>query len=161
LTLPLNILFPTNTEDLNNVLTQMYEDIAESINGSQSSWTPTVSGSTTTGTGTYSSQEGVYYRNGILVDCWFNITMTAHTGAGNIRIKLPLKIRSGADIWVGECLDSNVTYPSGTKLVLDGINDTLYCEIVACGDGISSGIVQLSGTETIKGHLRYIGVIDK
>jgi hypothetical protein len=51
----------------------------------EGTWTPTVFGSTTAGTGTYSYQEGVYVKVGQMVTVQAFIVMTNTTATGNIR----------------------------------------------------------------------------
>ena len=80
----------------------------------EGTFTPTVKGSTTEGTGTYSSIGGAYTKVGNRVMVNFNINMTAHDGAGNIEIDLPFAANSSA---VGTIMDQNFNYGSGTKLV--------------------------------------------
>jgi len=50
------------------------------------SFTPTVVGTTTAGAGTYTTQTGWYQRIGDVVYFSVNLTWTAHTGTGNLRI---------------------------------------------------------------------------
>nr|MDQ3038347.1 hypothetical protein [Pseudomonadota bacterium] len=50
------------------------------------SFTPTVVGSTTAGTGTYSAQLGKYTKIGNMVSFKLFVQITAHTGTGNLRI---------------------------------------------------------------------------
>lgn len=159
MTLPLSILLPTEPKELSKELMLTYQDIANNVNGHQASWTPIVKGGTSSGTGTYTEQKGYYYLQGILVDCWFSITMSAHTGTGDMKIKLPFKIKTSSDLWIGEVSDSNLTYPSGTHLALRGTNGSRSLKIIASGSGIASAIVQIDGTSTVKGHIRYIGII--
>jgi len=159
MTLPLNIIFPEDPSELNRELTFMYQDIARTVNGFNETWTPVIEGGTASGAGTYSSQKGNYYKQGLMVDCWFSIVMSAHSGTGDMKVKLPFKVKNLSDVWIGEVLDSNVTYPSGTHLVLQGINNTMYARIVACGDGIASANVQVDGTAEINGHIRYMEAI--
>lgn len=54
-------------------------------------FTPTVSGTTIVGTGTYTTQEGIYYKMGKIVFANINLTWTAHTGTGSLLLtSLPL-----------------------------------------------------------------------
>ena len=167
MTLPLNIILPEDLKELHRDLTLMYEDIATVVNGYQDTWTPTVEGDTTVGVGTYTTQTGYYYRQGLLCDCWFSVVLSAHTGTGDMKVKLPFKIKDSSDVWIGEVLDSNLTYPSGTKVVLSGINDTFFVGLTVCGDGIASAAVQLDTAVqvvtpwTLTGHIRFIGVADE
>jgi hypothetical protein len=50
----------------------------------EGTWTPTISGSTTAGSGTYTVQVGRYTKVGNLVTVTGVITWTAHTGTGSI-----------------------------------------------------------------------------
>ena len=155
--LPLDIIFSKEEDEQYNQLTKMYSDIANAVNGIQGTWTPTVEGGTTAGVGTYTTQEGYYYRHGLLVDCWFSIVLSGHTGTGDMKIKLPYKIKLSSDLWIGELLDSGLVYPSGTKIVLSGLNNTYFLQLVASGDAMSSANVQIDTVCTLTGHIRFIG----
>ena len=50
------------------------------------SWTPTLTGQSTAGTTTYTTQVGTYTRIGNLAICQFNIVITAATGTGTLQI---------------------------------------------------------------------------
>lgn len=50
------------------------------------SWTPTLYGSTTTGTTTYVSRAGVYIKVGALVACVFTIEWSGFTGTGGVTV---------------------------------------------------------------------------
>lgn len=52
----------------------------------EGTWTPTVRGSTTAGTGTYAFRSGVYTKVGRFVAFTMVMGWTAHTGTGNIEI---------------------------------------------------------------------------
>ena len=52
----------------------------------ESTWTPTIIGSTTAGTGTYTTQAGIYVRVGNMVYISGTVIWTAHTGTGNMLI---------------------------------------------------------------------------
>ena len=55
----------------------------------EGTWTPVMAGSSTPGTGTYTTQAGYFTRIGrtVFVQCY--IAWTAHTGTGNMYISLP------------------------------------------------------------------------
>jgi hypothetical protein len=62
-------------------------------------WTPVIEGTTTTGSGTYSSQTGTFYKIGKLVFISGSLQWTAHTGTGNIRIAgLPYTANASAPL---------------------------------------------------------------
>jgi hypothetical protein len=46
-------------------------------------FTPTIIGTSTAGTGTYTTQYGIYTRIGNVCHIWIRVTWTAHTGTGN------------------------------------------------------------------------------
>jgi hypothetical protein len=48
-------------------------------------WTPTASGATSAGTGTYTNQDGRYTKIGNTVTIWMDLGWSAHTGTGNLR----------------------------------------------------------------------------
>jgi len=154
--LPLNRIIPDDYEKAHDDIEEMYREMADAINGFQGTWDVTVDGSST-GTGTYTTQAGYYYRHGLLVDCWFQVVWSAHTGSGDLRIQFPFQIKLSSDIWVGEVICNSVNYPSGTQASLKGINNTYYAEMISTGDNIASAKVQLAGTGDVIGHIRYIG----
>jgi hypothetical protein len=59
----------------------------------EGTYTPTISGSSSVGTGTYSAQEGRYTKVGNLVYVTAVMTWSAHTGTGNMRLSgLPFTV---------------------------------------------------------------------
>lgn len=52
----------------------------------EGTWTPTIIGTTTAGTGTYTTQRGDYIKIGRLVTVQFYVAWTAHTGTGNMNV---------------------------------------------------------------------------
>ena len=52
----------------------------------EGTWTPTIIGTTTAGTGTYSAQLGRYTRIGRIVYIQLQLIWTAHTGTGNMKV---------------------------------------------------------------------------
>jgi hypothetical protein len=52
----------------------------------EGTFTPTIVGTTTAGTGTYNTQRGDYIKIGRLVTAQFYIAWTAHTGTGNMNV---------------------------------------------------------------------------
>lgn len=66
----------------------------------EGTFTPTITGSTTAGTGTYSVQSGRYIKIGNKVTVVGYIAWSAHTGAGNMRISnLPFTSLNVADVY--------------------------------------------------------------
>jgi len=62
----------------------------------EGNFTPTISGTTTAGTGTYNAQGGLYTKVGNIVNVQIYINLASHTGTGNITITgLPFTSASG------------------------------------------------------------------
>jgi len=84
------------------------------------SWTPTMSGSTTAGTGTYTLQFGRYTKIGAMVFINCNISWTAHTGTGNLLLSnLPFTVRNTANYTPLATVNFiNINLPAGTQSAL-------------------------------------------
>jgi hypothetical protein len=52
----------------------------------EGTWTPSIIGSTTAGTGTYTTQQGTYTKIGNIVKFQAEIVWTAHTGTGQVQV---------------------------------------------------------------------------
>lgn len=66
----------------------------------EGSWTPTVSGSSTAGTGTYNAQVGRYTKIGNTVTVSAYINLASHTGSGNTTLtNLPFTILNSGDLY--------------------------------------------------------------
>ena len=77
------------------------------------SWTPTVSGSSTPGAGTYSTQVGRYIRIGNVVFFVARMVWSAHTGTGNIQLDLPFTSATVASLeYPVQCAYSALTWGS-------------------------------------------------
>ena len=66
----------------------------------EGTFTPTIVGATTAGTGTYVAQNGRYTKIGNLVTFQVFLDWTAHTGTGNMRIS-NLPFANGSNFWAG------------------------------------------------------------
>jgi hypothetical protein len=82
----------------------------------EGTWTPTVQGSTTAGTGTYTQQVGYYTKIGNVVHYHLYIVQTNHTGTGNIRIAgLPFTTANKAQaFYMSSVWFSNLLLPADT-----------------------------------------------
>ena len=91
----------------------------------EGTWTPTIQGSTTTGVGVYSAQNGTYTKVGRLVTVQANISVTSWTTdpVGNLRLAgLPFSGKSGA-VNTGSLMSSNFNYSVGGS---DAITASVY-----------------------------------
>lgn len=94
----------------------------------EGTWTPTVVGTTTAGTGTYLTQYGTYTRIGNRVQFSAIIQMTAHTGTGNIRIS-GLPFTSTSYVQVVNILSQNLTFTGQLSAYV--VSSTSNIELVA------------------------------
>tara|TARA_E500000318_G_scaffold94650_1_gene94075 strand:+ start:11 stop:670 length:660 start_codon:yes stop_codon:yes gene_type:complete len=80
------------------------------------SFNPTIEGSTTVGTGTYSVQKGYYEKIGDIVHYHGYVAWTAHTGAGNMKLKFPFTSANVNNGWsvVSFSYIRNLTTPANT-----------------------------------------------
>jgi len=87
----------------------------------EGTWTPTITGSLSSGTGTYTAQEGFYTKVGRVVTVYGRVWWTAHTGTGKMRLSsLPFTTPSGAP---GNCSGivgyyENLAYAANTHISL-------------------------------------------
>lgn len=180
MTLPTDIILP-EPEDFNEdaqeyisnlteKLEMMYSNISNNVNGNfrnyadtdGSQWIPTLGGTTSTGTYTYTTQIAWVYRQGIMVDVWANISWTATTATGFIVVDLPYGvILSDAQLtFIGECNTSLIAFASGTSASIVAIAGTYTAQVYTYGSAISIATLPVPASGTINYHLRYIGVSD-
>lgn len=148
--------------DFHGNISDMYRDLANAINGNYGEWTPTVSGGTDAGVGTYTAATtyGLWYRQGLLTDVWFMVTWTAHTGAGNMLVNLPFKVMFCTDnIFVSTLEITGVTLGVGYSYAALQCNSNLSsASVIQCGSGNTlANIAIINGAVQLRGHARYIG----
>lgn len=149
----------TYLKELVNRLTDMYQMVAQNVNGYIKEWTPTIYGVTTTGSGTYGNQYGWIRRSGIITECWIDISWTAHTGNGSAAILMPYQAAlSNGTPFVG-VLESSGSNNFGGKTYLTWRvePDSTQGSIIANGSGAVSVNLALSGSGGFRGYIRYIG----
>jgi hypothetical protein len=183
LTLPSNIIFPLRGDfsdfgdidrylrDLIFQLQRMYEDLAEGVNGDikssvavqNSQWTPTLIGTTTPGSFTYTHQVGWVLRRGLMTDVYGDIAWSASGGAaGNLYVELPYQVANSEEMpFPGVVQPSSVTYTAGTNLVINAIPNTFRGEFWCVGTGIATTNQAVVATGRLIFHLRYLGVSDE
>jgi hypothetical protein len=97
-----------------------FEELQEMALTEAGAFTPVIKGATTPGVGTYTRQEGRYYKIGRMVIVFFRVTTTAHTGTGAIQIEglpYPAHTFSGGNSYFSSRLYGNSS-PAG--LILQG-----------------------------------------
>jgi len=148
-------------------LQRMYEDVAQGINGDirtnddigNRQYLPAVFGVSSAGAGTYAAdkQIGWVLRQGLMVDVWFDVTWTAHTGTGNLYLELPYLVANSLEKpFVGVLQVSNLTY-TGDYCVMNAIPNTRRGEIWVCSAGAATANVAMDTSAQIMGHIRYVG----
>lgn len=173
MTLPIDIIFPLRPDqiraggqqlelyirDLVNSLTDMYKDVVNVVNGSLRQFTPVIAGRTTAGTGTYSWQSGWYLRQGLMVDVWFDVQWTAHTGTGVMYLILPYKVANSENRpFAGTLATSTLAYTAGyTATFCEAEPDTFRCNLVQYGSGVAMANFNVTAAGRLIGHVRYPG----
>ena len=139
-------------------LTDSYRITAQNLNGSLQQWSPEIFGSTVAGQGTYSFQTGWYLRAGIMVDLWYDVAWTAHTGVGSIIMRMPFKAAKTLNApWAGANF-SDINLGAGyTNVVMTVNSDTFDGVLLKTGSGVPISNVTLTATGRLLGHVRYVG----
>jgi hypothetical protein len=110
-------------------------------------FTPTYEGSTTAGATTYTTQQGAYARLGRVVIAQADITWTAATGTGQVRLGgLPFPVTSGMRFSYAQ-ETSNVTFANGSiEGLLDGAVDKGQLASPATNAGTTELNIEAAGT---------------
>lgn len=155
----------TYMKELIATLQRQYESVAQAINGSTRrdvdfgsvQWIPTVSGSTSAGTGAYTYQTGTVLRAGLMVDVWFDIRWSSHTGTGTLTLDLPYLCAQSANApFVGVVSAENITFSGYLTASASPDSRNLLIQDNISGAG-TSGIAVPNADTTIRGYARYIG----
>ena len=115
-------------------------------------WSPVISAGG--GTGTYSTQTGVYTKVGNTVTLSFDLTWTAHTGSGSMLIAgLPFSAASAAGVAIGAV--NNLSLSSGYYLMAYASGSEIVLRQYPTGGGAISSVTldtaaSLTGTVTYK-----------
>ena len=180
MTLPTTTTLPLNHEqiqagglpldkyitDLVFSLQRKYEDVVHVVNGTirrdvdsgARQFIPTVSGATIVGVGTYVHQDGWVLRQGLMVDFWFDIHWTAHTGTGTLLVDLPYQCAlSNHYPFVGVISAANITFNGYlTGMVDTGTRNMLIHDNISAGAFIN--ITVPNADTKVRGNVRYVGV---
>jgi hypothetical protein len=120
----------------------------------EGTWTPVLVGSTTAGTATFvSGPVGTYTKIGNQVTVTFNWNISAHTGAGALRVTgLPFAL--GAGVGVGSVMDGNYTYTSGRTRLVPWVS-TSTLRLYGVGDGVGYLENTLDSSHQMNGSITY------
>jgi len=163
--IPTNIYVDNNVDDMSLKMKDSYTELARAVNGVVESFTPTLYGSTTAGTVTYTTQTGWYYRQGILIDVFFNVQWSNWVGgSGDINLMLPYTVfNSTDDIFNGTVGTNNLNYANASDtyvtMRLDSNSKKAY--FVSHQYGGAEGNLQVQASGGLCGSIRYIGQVNQ
>lgn len=149
----------TYLKEMNDRLADMYQDVAQNVNGYVKEWIPKVYGTTSEGTATYTNQVGWVRRSGIITECWLDVSWTAHTGSGRVAIQMPYQAAaSKGSPFVGTIESSGINaFPGFTYLTWRVEQNTNESVIVRNGDSVASARLGIAASGGFRGYIRYIG----
>lgn len=121
----------------------------------EGTFSPTVAGSTTGGTGTYTTQYGKYTRIGNIVHFTLSVAWSAHTGAGYILINgLPFAASADSSQPINAAISSVSAGTTSARLFMRNVSNSIVAQMIFF-DGAASqsypalntagGSVQISG----------------
>jgi len=117
-----------------------------------STFTPILYGTTSAGTGTYTTQIGLYTRVGNLVTFQIELTWTAHTGTGNMGIdQLPFNAGATANYAVSSVAASNLTYNGQLSGAVQQNTNKILLYAVASGSALAFQPMDVAGSVIITG----------
>lgn len=115
-------------------------------------WTPTISGATAAGVGTYTTQFGRYTRIGQLVFVTCQIVWTAHTGTGNMLLTaLPFTVRNVASYVPLASLNTiNIDWPAGADGIVGQFTlNTTQMEFIVMRDNNTNLNIAIDAAGTV------------
>lgn len=121
----------------------------------EGSWTPTLIGTTSAGTGTYTIQDGKYTKVGNLVTFQMGLSWSAHTGTGTMQIQGLPYTTSSTGIGTAAVYVSDIGSSAGTLIQCFVSNSTTDIRLrqVATGGGSAAGVaMDTAGQMFISGH---------
>lgn len=129
----------------------------------EGSWVPTLVGSTTAGTHTYSAQTGYYVKTGKMVVATFNIALSAKGGtmSGSVSIGgLPFALRTGASYGASFTNYRNIQFTESGRTQLMGRGSGTSIALTMGGDNVTSTTSALAAggiqnTTVLEGSIVY------
>lgn len=121
-------------------------------------FSPTISGATTAGVGTYTVQAGFYYVVGNIVFVNINLTWTAHTGTGNMLLSsLPfICINQSGFTPTFSVRTENISLPSNSINVLGEVQlNTTRTTLYATRNNAGALSLSMSAAGTIRTTFIY------
>lgn len=120
----------------------------------EGTWTPTIAGATTTGAGTYTTQVGRYTQIGNIITLHFNLTWTAHTGTGSMRLAgFPVTSANVTNLVpIALCYANNLTITG--VLSCNVLPNNTYASLNAVNNGTGTALA-MDTAATIAGTITY------
>lgn len=110
-------------------------------------FTPKISGTSTAGVGTYTSQVGRYFKIGKLVYFSATVAWTAHTGTGSLTLtSLPFASLSGSSVYVVNAALENVTYSNDVVAIIGANTTSMTLYSQSTGGALSGIAIDTTGT---------------
>ena len=163
MTLPSEYNFSGDAQEQLRQLKNMYLSLRESVEGYTQSFDGVVYGSSTAGTCTYTKNDCYYVRRGVIVDVFYGVTWTGHTGTGNLYLKLPFFEKGFTDsVNASAVIAANITFPAGTVyLVARSLANNDFIRIEAIKSATTPAILTIPAAGTLYFHHSYIGQVKK
>ena len=178
MTLPITTILPFNSEqiksggdDLDAYLQELifnlqrqYEDVAQAVNGDirndvqqgSRQYIPTVRGSTAEGAGTYTSQVGWVLRKGLIVDFWYDVVWTGHTGTGTLQLDLPYQAaETNTNLFTGTAILETLVFAGIPYGIVTNNGRTMQIE--GSQSATTPANVAIATAGTLRGYVRYVG----
>lgn len=131
-------------------------------NYDEGTFTPTITGGTSGGLGTYTTQQGVYTRIGDMVFIQVYLVWTNHTGSGNFEVaSLPFSVEDNGggavDNFNGSVLCQNLDWPSTTYTSICAWSDSAnnVIRLGTSADNASLGGVQIDTAGSLWFSIAY------
>lgn len=125
------------------------------LNSPATSWVPVVTGSSGTGTATYSVQNGIYVTLGNLIFVWGTLSFSSFTGTGNLRVSLPIVLGPSNNAPQQGNVVFDGAYSAGDNVNLEAVASTSFAYINCSASGISPAIQQCVASATLNFFINY------
>ncbi|HDV0469225.1 TPA: right-handed parallel beta-helix repeat-containing protein, partial [Klebsiella pneumoniae] len=114
---------------------------------SEGTFSPTVAGATTGGTGTYTNQYGKYTKIGNIVHFTLSVAWSAHTGAGAILISnLPFAASADNNQTINAAISSVSAGTTSARLFMRNINGSTVAQMIFFDGAAATSYPQVNST---------------
>lgn len=117
----------------------------------EGTWTPVLSGNTSAGVGTYTTQVGEYTKVGRLVQFNLRVAWTAHTGTGVMKFSLPFSNDSSLDVPVSAFVGTAPAFTGQLFSYVRASGDNARIADLSAAPGTSDLSITATGSVNIAG----------